>query len=129
PRNAAWSAPICTASSSSSACRPGARAAKADADASCRSAPIREARAYNARSSERGAAHVKIIILGAGQVGTSVAENLVSEANDITLVDSNAELLEQLRERFEARTVCGNGASPTTLREAGADDADLLIAV
>lgn len=72
---------------------------------------------------------MKIIILGAGQVGTSVAENLVSEANDITLVDSNAELLEQLRERFEARTVCGNGASPTVLREAGADDADLLIAV
>ncbi|MDX5363454.1 MAG: Trk system potassium transporter TrkA [Pseudazoarcus pumilus] len=72
---------------------------------------------------------MKIIILGAGQVGTSVAENLVSEANDITLVDSNAELLDTLRDRFEVRTVCGNGASPSVLRDAGADDADLLIAV
>mgnify|MGYP000930689507 FL=1 len=72
---------------------------------------------------------MKIIILGAGQVGTSVAENLVSEANDITLVDSNAELLETLRDRFEVRTVCGNAAAPSVLREAGAEDADLLIAV
>ena len=72
---------------------------------------------------------MKIIILGAGQVGTSVAENLVSEANDITLVDSNAELLDSLRDRFEVRTVCGNGASPSVLADAGADDADLLIAV
>ncbi|MDX5363072.1 MAG: Trk system potassium transporter TrkA [Pseudazoarcus pumilus] len=72
---------------------------------------------------------MKIIILGAGQVGTSVAENLVSEANDITLVDLSAELLDTLRDRFEVRTICGNGASPSVLREAGAEDADLLIAV
>lgn len=72
---------------------------------------------------------MKIIILGAGQVGTSVAENLVSEANDITLVDSNAELLDSLRDRFEVRTVCGNGAAPSVLQDAGAEDADLLIAV
>ncbi|MBW7862753.1 MAG: Trk system potassium transporter TrkA [Rhodocyclaceae bacterium] len=68
-------------------------------------------------------------MLGAGQVGSSVAENLVSEANDITLVDTSAEYLESLRERLEVRTVCGNGASPSVLREAGAEDADLLIAV
>ncbi len=72
---------------------------------------------------------MKIIILGAGQVGASVAENLVSEANDITLIDTNPEQLASLRERFEIRTVCGNAASPRVLREAGADDADLLIAV
>jgi len=72
---------------------------------------------------------VKIIILGAGQVGASVAENLVSEANDITLVDTSAEQLAALRDRLEVRTVCGNAASPSVLREAGADDADLLIAV
>ncbi|WP_332672148.1 Trk system potassium transporter TrkA [Aromatoleum sp.] len=72
---------------------------------------------------------MKIIILGAGQVGASVAENLVSEANDITLVDTSAEHLEILRDRLELRTVRGNAASPTVLREAGADDADLLIAV
>ena len=67
---------------------------------------------------------MKIIILGAGQVGASVAENLVSEANDITLVDTSEEYLAALRERLEIRTVCGNGASPRVLREAGADDAD-----
>ena len=72
---------------------------------------------------------MKIIILGAGQVGASVAENLVSEANDITLVDTSPEHLEILRDRLELRTVLGNAASPTVLREAGADDADLLIAV
>jgi len=72
---------------------------------------------------------VKIIILGAGQVGASVAENLVSEANDITLVDINAEHLDMLRERFEVRTICGNGASPHVLQDAGAKEADLLIAV
>jgi len=72
---------------------------------------------------------MKIIILGAGQVGASVAENLVSEANDITLVDTSVEHLEQLRDRLELRTVVGNAASPSVLRAAGADDADLLIAV
>lgn len=72
---------------------------------------------------------MKIIILGAGQVGASVAENLVSEANDITLVDNDADHLDMLRERMELRTVRGDAASPTVLREAGAEDADLLIAV
>ncbi len=72
---------------------------------------------------------MKVIILGAGQVGASVAESLSSEANDITLVDTSAEYLEVLRDRLEVRTVCGNAASPQVLREAGADDADLLIAV
>ena len=72
---------------------------------------------------------MKIIILGAGQVGTSVAENLVSEANDITLIDTSMEQLERARERLELRTICGNAASPSVLRDAGAEDADLLIAV
>lgn len=72
---------------------------------------------------------VKIIILGAGQVGASVAENLVSEANDITLVDTDADHLARIHERLELRTVIGDAASPSVLREAGAEDADLLIAV
>ncbi|MBQ1657052.1 MAG: NAD-binding protein, partial [Rhodocyclaceae bacterium] len=72
---------------------------------------------------------MKIIILGAGQVGSSVAESLVSENNDITLVDTSRQQLELMRERFELRTICGNGASPSILHEAGAKEADLLIAV
>lgn len=72
---------------------------------------------------------MKIIILGAGQVGASVAESLVSEANDITMVDYDAEHLKQLQERLDLRVVVGNGASPHVLKDAGAEDADLLIAV
>ena len=72
---------------------------------------------------------MKIIILGAGQVGTSAAEGLVSDDNDITIVDTEAGRLQWLQDRLDVRTVCGNGALPSTLRDAGAEDADLLIAV
>ncbi|WP_374340327.1 Trk system potassium transporter TrkA [Methyloversatilis sp.] len=72
---------------------------------------------------------MKIIILGAGQVGSSVAENLVSEANDITVVDTDVPRLQALQDRLDLRVVAGNGASPAVLHQAGADDADLLIAV
>ncbi|MBP8134011.1 MAG: Trk system potassium transporter TrkA, partial [Zoogloea sp.] len=72
---------------------------------------------------------MKIIILGAGQVGTSVAESLVSEANDITIVDNDVERLNALQERLDLRVVTGNAASPSILDAAGAQDADLLIAV
>jgi len=72
---------------------------------------------------------VKILILGAGQVGSSVAEGLVSEENDITLVDTDAEQLHYLQDRFDLRTVCGNASLPSVLRQAGIEDADLLIAV
>lgn len=72
---------------------------------------------------------MKIIILGAGQVGTSVAESLVSEANDITVVDNDPVCLQAMQDKLDLRTVVGNGASPSVLRNAGAEDADLLIAV
>jgi len=72
---------------------------------------------------------MKIIILGAGQVGTSVAESLVSEANDITVVDNDVEHLNTLQERLDLRVVSGNAAAPSVLHAAGAEDADLLIAV
>lgn len=72
---------------------------------------------------------MKIIILGAGQVGASVAESLVSEENDITMVDSDGERLAALQDRLDLRTIVGNAAHPSTLNTAGAADADLLIAV
>ena len=72
---------------------------------------------------------MKIIILGAGQVGTSVAESLVSEANDITIVDTDIPRLARLADRLDLRVVVGNAALPSVLRQAGAEDADLLIAV
>ncbi|HET7370217.1 MAG TPA: Trk system potassium transporter TrkA [Gammaproteobacteria bacterium] len=73
---------------------------------------------------------MKIIILGAGQVGSTVAYNLVTESsNDITIVDNDETVLGELEKRLDLRTVHGSAAFPNILREAGADDADLLIAV
>jgi len=72
---------------------------------------------------------MKILILGAGQVGSSVASNLSSESNDITLVDHRPEVLNELRDRLDIQTVVGNAAHPNILEQAGIDDADMLIAV
>ena len=72
---------------------------------------------------------MRIVILGAGQVGSSVAENLVSEANDITIVDTNPERLRQLQDRLDLRVVNGNAAHPAVLEQAGARDADMILAV
>ena len=72
---------------------------------------------------------MKIIILGAGQVGSSVATNLASEANDITVVDEDAAVLQDLQDRLDIRTVIGLASHPDTLMQAGADDADMIIAV
>ncbi|MPZ46194.1 MAG: Trk system potassium transporter TrkA [Betaproteobacteria bacterium] len=72
---------------------------------------------------------MKILVLGAGQVGSSVAESLVSEANDITVVDINAARLAQLQDRFDLRTVAGNASHPSVLIQAGIEDADMLVAV
>ncbi len=72
---------------------------------------------------------MKIIILGAGQVGASVAENLVNEASDITVIDCDSSRLQDLQNRLDLRTVVGNGAHPETLLRAGAEDADLILAV
>ncbi len=74
-------------------------------------------------------ADVKILILGAGQVGSTVAESLVSEANDITIVDTDAESLRLLRDRLDLRTLVGNAAHPSVLEQAGIADADMLLAV
>ncbi|MCU7803403.1 MAG: Trk system potassium transporter TrkA [Candidatus Thiodiazotropha sp. (ex Lucinoma borealis)] len=72
---------------------------------------------------------MKIIILGAGQVGRSVANALVSEANDITVVDQNAQLLTELQNRLDLGTVRGHAGQPDVLRKAGAEDADMILAV
>jgi len=72
---------------------------------------------------------MKIIILGAGQVGSSVSANLASEANDITVVDVDAKLLRDLQDRLDIRTVNGHASYPDVLRRAGAEDADMILAV
>ena len=72
---------------------------------------------------------MKIVILGAGQVGTSMAEILSLEANDVTLIDHNPAQLEGLQDRLDIRTVAGSGAHPDVLEQAGIEDAELLLAV
>ena len=72
---------------------------------------------------------MKIIILGAGQVGTSVASNLVKEDNDITIVDINPSALQAISERFDLRTVTGVASHPSVLEKAGAKDAEMILAV
>lgn len=72
---------------------------------------------------------MKIIILGAGQVGGTLAEHLANEANDITIVDRDHEPLRDLGDRLDIRTIKGMASFPTVLRQAGADDADMLVAV
>jgi trk system potassium uptake protein TrkA len=71
---------------------------------------------------------VNIVILGAGRVGESVAESLVSERNDITVIDTDPARLHVLQDRLDLRGVAGNGIQPSVLEEAGIGDADLFIA-
>ena len=72
---------------------------------------------------------MKIIILGAGQVGSSLAANLCSEPNDITVVDQNPIVLQHLQDRYDLRTVVGHGSHPEVLEQAGAKGADMIIAI
>ncbi|MEJ2743688.1 MAG: Trk system potassium transporter TrkA [Gammaproteobacteria bacterium] len=72
---------------------------------------------------------MKIIILGGGQVGGTLAENLASEANDITVIDTDPNRLRGLQDRLDIRTVQGEASYPDVLEIAGTKDAEMLIAV
>ncbi len=73
---------------------------------------------------------MKILILGAGQVGTSAAYSLArEEANEVTIVDLDSEVLRDLQARLDVRTVVGHAAHPDVLERAGAGDADMVIAL
>ncbi|GAA0826401.1 MULTISPECIES: Trk system potassium transporter TrkA [Marinomonas] len=72
---------------------------------------------------------MKIIIIGAGQVGATLAENLANEDNDITVIDPDLTRLRELQDRLDIQTVEGSGSHPAVLAQAGCNDADMLIAV
>jgi trk system potassium uptake protein len=72
---------------------------------------------------------MKIVIIGAGEVGSTLAENLANEANDVTLIDTEETTLQELRDRLDIRTVHGRGSHPEVLEQAGIQDADMLVAV
>ena len=73
---------------------------------------------------------MKLLILGAGQVGSSAADHLSrEESNEITVVDTKPKLLKDLQDRLDIRTIVGNAAHPDVLEKAGAGEADVIIAV
>jgi trk system potassium uptake protein TrkA len=75
-------------------------------------------------------ADVKIVILGAGQVGRSAAHSLSrEEANEVTVVDVDEDILRNLQDRLDIRTVAGNASYPTVLEAAGAPEADIIVAL
>lgn len=72
---------------------------------------------------------MRILIVGAGKVGSSVAGNLVSESNDITIVDTDKDRITDIQNNYDLQGIVGDATSPSVLAEAGAVDADMIIAV
>ncbi|SVB63567.1 uncharacterized protein METZ01_LOCUS216421, partial [marine metagenome] len=71
----------------------------------------------------------KIIILGANPVASALAETLANEKNDITVVDTDSEKLQELKDRIDIGTIIGQPSHPDVLEKAGGEDADMIIAV
>ncbi|KAG1700579.1 Trk system potassium uptake protein TrkA [Nymphon striatum] len=72
---------------------------------------------------------MRILICGAGQVGYGIAERLSAEDNDVTVIDNSAELVQNIQDRLDVRGYVGHGSHPDVLARAGADSADMIIAV
>lgn len=72
---------------------------------------------------------MKVIICGAGQVGSNIARQLAQEKNDVTIIDMSPELARKIGDELDVRSMVGHASHPAVLEEAGADDADMLIAV
>ena len=72
---------------------------------------------------------MRVIVCGAGQVGSSIARQLAGEANDVTVIDNDPEIVHKLAETAEVRCLVGGASLPDVLDEAGAKNADMVIAV
>lgn len=72
---------------------------------------------------------MKIIVCGAGQVGAGIARQLASENNDVIIIDSSAEQIQKINESLDVKAFVGVPSHPTVLEQAGARDADMIIAV
>ncbi|GAB5389375.1 MAG: Trk system potassium transporter TrkA [Alphaproteobacteria bacterium] len=72
---------------------------------------------------------MRVIVCGAGQVGSSIALYLAKEGNDLTVIDTDVSLVNQLSEQIDLRAIVGHASHPDVLQQAGADEADMLIAV
>ncbi len=72
---------------------------------------------------------MKVIVCGAGKVGTSIAKHLVSQNNDVTAIDQSLDLINELKEKVDLKTIIGSASNPSILKSAGAEEADMIIAV
>lgn len=72
---------------------------------------------------------MKVVICGAGQVGTSIARHLAGENNDVTVIDQSPELIQKLSDTLDVRAIAGFASYPSVLEQSGLRDADMLIAV
>ena len=72
---------------------------------------------------------MRVIICGAGQVGFGIARHLAAEGNDVTVVDRSSELIQRINNTLDVRALVGHGSHPQVLEDAGAEGADILIAV
>lgn len=72
---------------------------------------------------------MKVVVVGAGKIGTTIIESLVRESNDVLCIDSSLEVVERLANTYDVMTLCGNGSSYDTLKEAGMENTELFIAV
>jgi trk system potassium uptake protein TrkA len=72
---------------------------------------------------------MQVIICGAGMVGTTLAKYLVSENNNVTLIEKNKDVLDKVTNNLEIKPICGYASHPSVLEEAGAANADMIIAV
>ncbi len=72
---------------------------------------------------------MKVIVCGAGQVGSNIARQLAAENNDITVIDQSAELIRKISDSLDVQAMVGFASHPDTLERAGAADADMIIAV
>ena len=72
---------------------------------------------------------MKVIICGAGKVGTSIARHLVDQNNDVTVIDQSQDLINNIRDKFDLKSIIGSASNPSILQDAGAESSDMLIAV
>ena len=72
---------------------------------------------------------MRVIVCGAGQVGSAIARHLATEGIDVTVIDSSPEQARRVDESYDVRGMLGHASHPEVLERAGAQDADMLIAV
>ena len=72
---------------------------------------------------------MKIIVCGAGEVGSNIAKQLVTEDNDVTIIDESEELLRSINQNLDVKSICGKPSYPSVLEKADAEETDMLIAV